>query len=214
MDFASAIPSSSISDACSIERTPPRSAILMPSAPCAVRRGVAVVALRLIDHCPHFFLGHFRSAGLGAGGENRASSDDLQKVCAILEKVARFSLGILRPHENTGAHVCRNDDIRREAGDFPASAGHGEICPGDCHARSHDHPRIDRIAQGDVAEGPESADVTHAGEPGVKRVMGMLGSEKSDVRFRMEQGFGRIVALLGIGQMGVHIDETRQHRIG
>ena len=75
-----------MSEPCSIERTPARTARLIPSAPCAWAATKVPYSRGLLDRRVDLFLGELRDARLGAPGEHGAGRDNLDEVGAPIEQ--------------------------------------------------------------------------------------------------------------------------------
>ena len=74
--------------------------------------------------------------------------------------------------DDADPQLARDDrvDVGRHAGDVAATTGAGDVGAGDLHPRTLDPAGVDRVAQGDVDERAEGADVADGREAGAQRV--------------------------------------------
>ena len=131
----------------------------------------------------------------------------------MLKQIGNLARHVGSVDDHARAHVVGHRHVRREARDFAASAGDGDVCTDRAHARTRDVAAIDRIAQRNVCEGSEATHVVDAGEAGVQCFTRVARSQQGDFSDGVQQRLSRIVGLVHVGQVDVHVDQAGQHVI-
>ncbi len=177
-------------------------------------RGDERAALRgLLDGRADLLLCVLRLRGRRAGSENRAGRDHLDEVGAAREKLAHaLAHLVLVVRRRRGASRPARRTFR-QAGHFAAAAGDGHVGTGDEHARSFHLPRVDGVAERDVHERTVGADVAYGGEAGIERNARVRDAHQRVAR-RGARERRRDVRRADVAEeVGVQIDEARQHRV-
>ena len=164
------MPSSSMSEPCSIERTPARIATLMPSVPWA---------------CAATYAPFAAASSTAARTSGSASSTAPESVPRVRTAPVTMHLMTLAPPatrartfvadlvgvaDDPEAQRVRQPHRRRLAGHLATAAGARDVGAGALHPRARRPAGLDGVAQRDVDERPERPDVAHGREPGAQRV--------------------------------------------
>ena len=174
-----------------------------------VRGDLAAEAVRVGDDGLHLFERVLRGLGVVALGEHAAGGANLDEVGTV------FDVG---GAPCAARRECRRRRLRPDVvllGEkvfVHVAAGNAERRSGDLHVRAGDVAGVDLVAQGDVGEAV-GADVADGGEAGVERGLRVLhaddrffGGRHGELEVGIEVG--------GIGEVGVHVDEAGQQRVG
>jgi hypothetical protein len=201
------MPSSSINEPCSTDRTPARIATLIPSAPwawaatktpCAAASSTAARTV-----------GSSSSTTSGFVPRVRTGDDELDQVGAAGDELADLLAGVGGRPDDPEPQVRRQGDVAGQAGHLATAAGRGDVGAGALHSRASQPARVDRVAQRDVDERAIRADVANRREPGVERGPGV-----ADAGHRLlggaRRGRGHACELHVADQVAVAVDEPGQ----
>ncbi len=181
-----------------------------------VRRDERAVLGRGLDRDPELFLRELGGAGVRPARHHRAGRDHLDEVGVEVEDLAHPGAYLVGRARDAEAQVPRDRvvDVRREAGDVAAALRTREVGAGAGHPRALHPARLDPVAQRNVDERSERADVTNGGEPGPQRVAGVAHAVDRLLRPAAHHE-GRVVrAGLALGEpdeVGVEVDQPREH---
>ena len=202
------MPSSSMSEPCSIERTPARIATLMPSVPWAWAatnspcRAASSTAARTIGS----------DSSTTPGCVPRVSTAPvtmhLMSVAPPSTRIRTFSRTSSRRLDDPEPQLRRQAERRRVAGHLAATARRRDVGAGALHPRAGRPAAVDGVAQRDVDERAVRADVADRREPGPQRRRGVADAAH---RLLGRRGVdGRDAGVLELAdQVAVAIDEPR-----
>jgi len=200
-----------------MERTPPRTARLMPSAPCAWAatsapdRAASSTAARICSS-----LGELGGAGHASRCHDGAGSDQFHQVRAAVQHPAYGPPDVINTIGHAHPELIRHDciDVGGQAGHVASAAGTGHIRACDPHPGACHPALVDRIAQRHIDEGAQCAHITHRGEASQQGVPRVAHARQRLLRTGPHQQFRISLAAVGLtDQMSVTVDHAGQQSL-
>src|SRR6266508_3066170 len=200
--------SSSTSEPCSMERAPARTARLMPSAPCAC-------AATNVPYSAASSTAARISSSLNSGAPGAVPRVSTAPVAMTLMKSApRWRISRTTRRISSTEFATPNRSSRGTSrsgatgGMSPPPLEIGDERSGALHPRPDDIARVDRVAEGDVDEGPEGPDVADGGEPGHHGVACVAHARESFLRARPHEQPGVLAPFQLPHEVRVAVDEA------
>ena len=165
-----------------------------------------------VNRSIEFFGRKFQRTGIASVRQHCASGEDFDHVNPVVGQLTNplpnfpwtVGLSVVQiPRElNIGCLSCHG----------AGTASNRDVGAGDVHAGARDVATSNGIAQGHVVEGAVSANVSHRGESGLKHLSRVGHRLQNDLGSSFAQHVEGFATDLTVGNVGVAIDQTGQHR--